>query len=129
MGTYYKGSATYFHEIIENLSVVKIKYKYDNGYFGTKGESSSAKVRNIKVDNPKEKAKEFYDEITYGGIEQDIYNKKTGEKVGKKTHLADGTVITWRNVSSSDGSPAVDINISYSSYAGDLKSQKIHFIK
>lgn len=43
--------------------------------------------------------------------------------------MADGTVVTWREVSSSDGFPAVDINIKKSTDSGGLKVQKIHFVK
>ena len=43
--------------------------------------------------------------------------------------MADGTIVTWREVSHSDGSSAVDINIKYSNNSGGLKRQKIHFVK
>lgn len=43
--------------------------------------------------------------------------------------MADGGVVTWRETSISDGSPAVDINIEHSSDSGGVKEQKIHFIK
>lgn len=36
---------------------------------------------------------------------------------------------TTREVSSSDGSPAVEINIRKSDEHGDIKYQKIHFVK
>ena len=36
---------------------------------------------------------------------------------------------TTREVSSSDGSPAVEINIKQSTDHGDIKYQKIHFLK
>ena len=39
-------------------------------------------MRNIASIDPKSTAKEFYDKITYGGIETNIYNKD-GEIVGK----------------------------------------------
>ena len=67
----------------------------------------------------------FYDII----IESDIYNKKTGEVIGQKTKLADGSIISWRDVSSSDGTPAVEINIEQSTSNGGVKQQKIHFVK
>ena len=47
----------------------------------------------------------------------------------KITHMSDGTVITMRKVSTSDGTPAVDINIEHSRGSGGIKSQKIHFVK
>ena len=68
-------------------------------------------------------AKEFYDAIALGGREEKLANGK-----GLNTRLADGTVITWREVSSSDGTPAIDINISQSNDSGGIKRQKIHFV-
>ena len=70
-------------------------------------------------------ARDFYDKIAFGGKET-IYN---GSKLNI-THMADGTVITMRTVSSSpDGSPVVEINISGSSHTGGVKEQKIHFVE
>jgi len=43
--------------------------------------------------------------------------------------MNDGTVITIREVSSSDGTPVVDINIKCSNHTGGLRSQKIHFVQ
>lgn len=46
------------------------------------------------------------------------------------THMADGSVVTMRTISSSpDGSPVVEINISGSTHTGGLKEQKIHFVE
>lgn len=130
MGTYFKGGAGHYHSISENSAPLKKEYPYKNGYFGEKGRSSTnSKVRYIESSNPEKTAKEFYDKATYGGIEEPIYNKRTGEKIGMKTTLSDGSVISWRNVSRSDGTPAVDINISRSTDSGGIKEQKIHFVK
>jgi hypothetical protein len=41
--------------------------------------------------------------------------------------MADGTIISYRQVSKSDGTSVVEINIRYSTNAGGLKYQKIHF--
>ena len=43
--------------------------------------------------------------------------------------MKDGTIVSYREVSSSDGSPAVEINIRKSDEHGDIKYQKIHFVK
>lgn len=130
MGSGYKGNSDHFHSISENLPSMKDKYSYKGGYFGDKGDNKkNNKVRHIDSDNPSKTAKEFYDTLTHGGKEELIYDKKTGEKIGKKTTLSDGSVVTWRDVSSSDGSPAVDINIEYSADSGGIKTQKIHFMK
>ena len=43
--------------------------------------------------------------------------------------MNDGSIISWRDVSSSDGTPAVEINIEQSTSNGGVKQQKIHFVK
>ncbi len=43
--------------------------------------------------------------------------------------MADGSVISMRTTSYSDGSPAVQINITNSAHSGGVKEQKIHFVK
>ncbi len=129
MGTGYKGNADHYHSISENLPAMKEKYSYKDGYFGEKGKSKkNNKVRNIKSDDPLKTAREFYDTLAHGGKESPIF-ESDGTKNGMKTVLADGSVVTWRNVSHSDGSPAVDINIEYSSDSSGIKQQKIHFVK
>ena len=109
---------------------MKRSYPYKNGYFGTKGTSATnPRIRHIKSDNPVETAKAFYDQLAQGGVETPFYDKKTGQEKGRKSNLSDGSVVSWRNVSSSDGSPAVDINIESSKDSGGIKQQKIHFVK
>lgn len=39
------------------------------------------------------------------------------------------TIVSYRKVSSSDITPAVDINIKKSKESGGVKQQKIHFVK
>ena len=48
---------------------------------------------------------------------------------GYQTALKDGTIISFRAISSSDGTPVVEINIRKSNTHGDVKRQKIHFVK
>ena len=117
----YKGGAVKYHSVMQNLSKLIPKYEYINGYFGLPG--SSNKIRHIYSDDPNKTAKDFYNKISYGGVEETLSNGK-----GKITNMSDGTIITWREISSSDGSPAIDINIKYSTNAGGLKQQKIHFL-
>ena len=45
------------------------------------------------------------------------------------TEMSDGSIITYREYQSSDGSPVVDINIKKSTDTGGIKKQKIHFVK
>lgn len=123
MGHGYKGDTGHHHSIGENMLLLKNEFNYNNGYFGEKGQSR-AFVRNIVSDDPLKTAKEFYDKVAHGGIERTMDNGK-----GVYTKMSDGTILSFREVSSSDGSPAVEINISNSTDHGDLKSQKIHFVR
>ena len=98
------------------------KYDFKDGYFGSKG--SSSKVRRIESDDPIATASDFYKKATKGGIETPLRNGK-----GVMSKLADGTIVTMRPASSSDGSPVVEINISKSSGSAGIKQQKIHFVR
>ena len=129
MGFEFKGGASHYHKILENLPKLKEKYPYNNGLFGERGQGGTNNIRNIKSDNPLETAKQFYDDIAYGGIEKTLYYKD-GTVKGWQTKMSDGTIINWRPLSSSDdGSPSVDIDVQYSNEHGDLITQKIHFVK
>lgn len=118
----YKGGASYYHNISENVTTVSHFYSYKDGYFGGKSRSKDNYVRIIESENPLSTAKDFYDKIGYGGIEKPLKGGK-----GYTTKMEDGTILTYRPISSSDGSPAVEINIKGSDSHGKLKSQKIHF--
>lgn len=120
----YKGGTTHQHSMSENINHVSNNFTLTNGYFGTKGDSSKNTTRHLESDNPKETAIKFYDQIAKGGIEKKLPNGK-----GVTAKLEDGSIITMRPISSSDGSPAVDINIKKSSNSAGVKTQKIHFIK
>ena len=122
MGSGYKGNTKYFRSVGQNILPTSLKYDYNNGYFGNSSPSTGNKTRNISSNNPIETAKDFYDHIANGGKEK-IYDG--GSR--KITHMADGTIITWRITSHSDGTPVVEINIKGSSHTGGLKAQKIHF--
>lgn len=75
-------------------------------------------------DDPLSEARIFYDMISHGGLEESIGKGKW------KTTMADGTVIVMREVSHSpDGSPAVGINVRFSTDEHGVKSQKIHFVR
>ncbi len=123
MGTGYKGGATFHHSISENLGELKKAYPYKNGYFGEPGKGRHF-TRNINSDDPAKAAREFYDKAAYGGIIQPMANGK-----GETAKMKDGTIISYREVTSSVGSPAVEINISKSTDSGGVKRQKIHFAK
>lgn len=117
----YKGGTVKYHSLSDNLDKLTSNYAYSNGYFGDKGQGRTF-TRNISSDSPEKMATEFYDTASYGGIEN-TYSK------GKYTKLSDGTVLSYREISSSDGTPVVEINIRKSSNSSGVKSQKIHFVK
>ncbi len=123
MGHGYKGDTGHHHSITENIPLLTANYKFHDGYFGDRGESS-ARVRNITSDDPVATSKDFYDKIAFGGIERRMDNGK-----GFTTKMKDKSIISYRETSSSDGSPAVDINIRKSDDHGTIKLQKIHFVK
>lgn len=123
MGHGYKGNTGHYHSILENLSVLISQFKYCNGYFGERGQGRTF-VRNISCADPIKTAQNFYDEAAYGGIEKRMSNGK-----GVYTKMKDGTILSFREVSSSDGTPAVEINVKASNDHDELKNQKIHFVK
>ena len=125
MGTYLKGNSKYYRSIGQNVLLASSKYHYENGRFGVNSPSTGNKTRNIVSSDPLSTAKDFYDKIAFGGKEA-VY--KGGQL--RITHMADGSVVTMRTISSSpDGSPVVEINISGSTHTGGLKEQKIHFVE
>lgn len=124
MGLGFKGDTGHHHTISENIDELKKDYQYKNGYFGRKGQSSYESTRNINCKNPIDESKKFYDKLAHGGIESKLPNGK-----GYMTEMSDGSIITFREYQSSDGSPVVDINIKKSTNTGGIKKQKIHFVK
>ena len=122
MGSGYKGDTKYFRSVGQNILPTSAKYEYNNGLFGKSSPSTGNKTRNISSDDPVATATDFYDRIANGGIE-----KTYDGGVRRITQMADGTIITWRVTSNSDGTPVVEINIKGSSHTGGLKKQKIHF--
>ncbi|MDO4848360.1 MAG: hypothetical protein Q4B45_01115 [Coriobacteriia bacterium] len=118
----YTGGTRSHHSMADNKGALTSKYPITNGYFGSKGSTSN--VRRIESDNPISTAADFYGKAAKGGIEKPMPNGK-----GVMTCLSDGTIITMRRISSSDGSPAVDINISKSNDPAGIKRQKIHFLR
>lgn len=122
MGTKYIGGATYYRSIGQNLLGLKSSYSFENGYFGKNDGKSNNKVRTIITNTPVDTAKEFFNRISYGGV-----NISKNDVLMTKMH--DGTIITFRLKTSSKGSPAVDINIEQSIQSAGIKRQKIHFAK
>ncbi len=123
MGTGYKGGSVYFRSIGQNILIASNTYDYSNGYFGINSIHGNNRTRNITAQDNLVAVRDFYNKIAFGGIEQ-VIDENT-----RITRMADGTVITMREVSHSDGTPVVDINIKPSTHTGGVKGQKIHFIQ
>lgn len=122
MGTGFKGNTRTYHSIDQNVLITSKPYKYTDGYFGEKSPSTGSKTRNIISNDSVSTATDFYNKIALGGTE--TFYKNGNMRI---TQMSDGSVITWRKISSSDGTPVVEINISNSSHTGGIKQQKIHF--
>lgn len=95
-----------------------------DGFFGKIGKASVDEIRQIDADDVLSESKKFYNCIAYGGIETKLPNGK-----GVRTELRDGTIIVYREITSTIGSPAVEINVRKSSDNCGLKCHKIHFEK
>lgn len=122
MGTGYKGDSKYYRSIGQNILIASNTYDYADGFFGENSRHGANRTRNIFASDNLAAAKHFYDTIAFGGIEQVVNDNLS------ITRMADGTVITFRIRSHSDGTPVVDINIKSSTHTGGVKGQKIHFV-
>ncbi|MBQ6341021.1 MAG: hypothetical protein IJI36_17940 [Kiritimatiellae bacterium] len=113
------------HNLTDNLPSLTAVFKATpEGYFGIKGKGKTS-TRRIANENPLATAHKFFKLATDGG--------KKDEKVSSGDErlsyvMKDGSRITMRLTSSSDGSPAVDIVVSKTAN-GFVKNQKIHFVK
>lgn len=115
-----------------NTPGFKRAFSYNNGLFGSKSLNKDAgkDVRNIVSSSPVRTAKYFYRTLSHGGKEEiRLIKNRHGKGDMKIATMPDGTVLTYRRYSSSDGSPVVEINIKRSTHSGGVVSQKIHFIK
>ena len=100
-----------------NAEAMKADYPHTNaGYFGQKGKNS----RVIASSDPIATSKDFYQRISRGGTEKPLANGH-----GTMTVFSDGTRVVYRVITSTKGSPAVDITVIGPSA---ISSQKIHFI-
>lgn len=109
--------------IDDNARLLAKRYRLtSSGYFGSKG--NGKKVRIINCTNPIDVAEYCYQTLGRGGVMKTALNSK-----GLKVHmsrLADGTLVTYRQITSSAGSPAVEIRLTGREHI--VKEQKIHFV-
>ncbi len=104
-----------------NIESLKTSFKFNSktGKFGDKGKNSQI----IKATDPVAESLKFFNKISKGGDISKLANGK-----GDRVDFTDGTTITYRVVTSTPKSPAVDINVKVYN-KGKISSQKIHFIK
>ena len=91
-----------------------------DGLFGTPGYNNG--VRHIASADPIATSIRFYGLLVEGG---EVLRQSSTIVVKR---MGDDAFVTWRLVSSSDGSPAVDINMSRV-VGGVVRTHKIHFTK
>ncbi len=107
--------------ITDNLSAVTQKHPLSpGGYFGKEGSRTS--VRRIESKNPLRTSQSFFETLSNGGKIENLSNGK-----GQKATMKDGSIIVYRPISSSDGSPAAEIRCL--PRGSRIKEQKIHFVK
>lgn len=110
-----------------NAEKVSQKFGYDRetGYFGSKYKNKRGSYnRNIYSNNPERDARKLFNALKEGGV---LYD--TGNPNVKTYRLPDGTYISLRIVTSTKGSPAVEISLKSNPYNTKVKEQKIHFVQ
>lgn len=127
MGHGYRNISEKGSSISDNLSIVISHYPYKDGYFGKKGKKSTVRV--IECFDPIKESETFYKELSKGGVEK-IMKTKTSSFV--VTKMADGAQVSYRVITSTEGSPAVEISLrtwNEKTQLYGLKAHKVHFIK
>ena len=119
---HYVGRKQQYRSFEQNISFVSGKYPVINGYFGVRG--SSNRVREIHSRDHEATAKDFSNSIAKGGI-LDIKTIKGGVIA----RFSDGTLVSYRKITKSINSPAVEISFSGSNESHGIKRQKIHFVQ
>ena len=124
MGHGYCNTENIGHDLSENLPRVISNYNYSNGYFGELGDKP--RVRVIRCRDPIKDSNIFFKLISAGGKISEYDN---GNRL--QVDMADGSVITYRVITSTPNSPAVEISLrkcNKKDKLNGLKDQKIHFI-
>lgn len=119
---HYVGRKQQFRTLEQNIQSVSESYPITNGYFGTKG--SSRRIREIHARNHEQVAKDFFNKIARGGI----LDLKTLPG-GVVSRLKDGSTISYRKITSSPNSPAVEIRFRSARSKYGINDQKIHFVQ
>jgi hypothetical protein len=102
-----------------NVKSLAAKYPLDSeGKFGQPGRGKG--TRQVLVKDPRSTGQEFFEKLSSGAKVKDLKNGK-----GKIGTFPDGSTVVYRPVSTSDGSPAMDLVIKGPSSL----DYKIHFVK
>lgn len=109
--------------IDDNARLLARQYRLTSGgYFGRKGTGKGVRVINCM--NPIAIAEYCFHILGQGGQTEVALNRK-GQEI-HMSRLNDGTLVTYRRITSSQGSPAVEIRLSGGEHI--VKQQKIHFV-
>ena len=103
-------------ELAENAKDLKFAFGYPDKLDWKLGKGK--RLTSIETDDPIAAATMFAGIASQGYVSEVVNDK------GYRRKLADGTIIGLRIVTSSEGSPAVDLNI-----VGENHVRKIHFYK
>lgn len=114
--------------LTDNLNALTKEFPlHPNGFFGEPGQSkNNVRVRNITSNDAETTSQRFYELACEQAVSIGDIRDKSGKHKGYVAEMRDGTIISYRWTSTSDGSPAVDINIQS---VGSVKRQKIHFVQ
>ena len=118
--------------LADNLtSDVKQKFHFKNGDFGTPSYTKDThnNTRHIESDDPVKTSEEFMEVMVQGYTRRRTIPNVDGSVKGEVFDMKDGSSVTWRQYSTSDGSPAVDINVDKVTEQCPINYQKIHFVK
>ena len=118
----YVGRKQQYRSIEQNLASLVEKYPLVNGYFGIRG--TSTKVRVVHSENHEADAKDFFNLIGKGGV-LDIKTIAGGVMA----RFLDGTIVSYRKITKSINSPAVEISFAEANSKYGVKTQKIHFVQ
>ena len=119
---HYVGRKQQYHSLEDNIALTTIIYPLIDGCFGQKGKSRG--VREIHSRNYEAVAKNFFNAIARGGI-LDLCTIEGGVV----SRMKDGSVISYRRITSSVNSPAVEIRFRKLTSKYGIKNQKIHFVQ
>lgn len=109
--------------ISSNANEAAKLFTFKDGLFGIKNRKPRSKPREIIVNNPQTSATIFFNTLAAGGKKEKF---DTGHGKGIKATLSDKSVITYRPITSSNGSPAVEIVVSGSK---NVKPKKYHIVR